>query len=140
KSRNGRISAATHSRVLRCAKPLSLIAGIDWRSILTSSFHACAMRKTTTTPAVCQACGKKIVGDVFRFDDEPDSAFCSLDCQLEKTEITVEEIEFAPITSLRKRSRAEGDKSIATPKTGPRCVAPRVLADTSVEKTGAGNP
>ena len=35
-----------------------------------------------------------------------------------------------------KRSRAEGDISIVTPKPGPRCVALRVLADTAVDVTG----
>src|SRR5438552_3168105 len=37
----------------------------------------------------------------------------------------------------RTRSRAEGDKSIATLKPGPRCVALQVLADTSVDVTAA---
>jgi hypothetical protein len=40
---------------------------------------------------------------------------------------------------LSKRSRAEGDKSRATPKPGLRCVAMRVLADTAVDVTDAGN-
>jgi hypothetical protein len=35
----------------------------------------------------------------------------------------------------RKGSRAEGDKSRATPKPGLRCVAMRVLADTAVDQT-----
>ena len=37
------------------------------------------------------------------------------------------------------RSRAEGDKSRATPKPGLRCVAMRVLADTTVDATPAPN-
>jgi hypothetical protein len=37
----------------------------------------------------------------------------------------------------RKRSRAEGDKSIATRRPGPRCVPLKVLADTSVDVTSA---
>src|SRR5215469_9180767 len=42
----------------------------------------------------------------------------------------------SPSTRERfKRSRVEGDKHIATPKPGPRCVALRVLADTSVDVT-----
>jgi hypothetical protein len=41
------------------------------------------------------------------------------------------------LARLRKRSRAEGDKSRATPKPGLRCVAMRVLADTSVDVSDA---
>jgi hypothetical protein len=37
----------------------------------------------------------------------------------------------------RERSRAEGDKSRATPNPGLRCVAMRVLADTAVEVSHA---
>ena len=36
-----------------------------------------------------------------------------------------------------KRSRVKGDRSIATPKPGPRCVALRVLVGTSVDVSDA---
>jgi len=42
-------------------------------------------------------------------------------------------------SSSGKHSRAEGDRSTETPKAGPRCVAPQVVADTSVDVTCAPN-
>ena len=35
-----------------------------------------------------------------------------------------------------KRSQVKGDRSIATPKPGPRSLPLKVLADTSVDVTG----
>src|SRR5947208_512244 len=54
-------------------------------------------KKITTASVPCQACGKAITGKIHRFSGVPDSAFCSFDCQLSKTEIVVEELQLVPI-------------------------------------------
>lgn len=60
---------------------------------------ALRMPTTNTSPAPCQNCGMKIVGKVFRFTDQPASAFCSSDCQLSATTIVVAESHLQPPTS-----------------------------------------
>ena len=49
--------------------------------------------------AICQACGKSIMGKTYRFKDVLDSAFCSLDCQVRITKPIALEVELAPITA-----------------------------------------
>jgi hypothetical protein len=59
--------------------------------------------KTTAPSANCQACGKKIVGKVYRFTGVPDSAFCSMKCQISMTEPVGGEIVLEPITHPREK-------------------------------------
>jgi hypothetical protein len=55
--------------------------------------------KNTTSPAFCQACGKRIVGTIFRFDNDPESAFCSLECQISMTKPVAVELKLVPLTA-----------------------------------------
>jgi hypothetical protein len=48
-------------------------------------------------PATCQACGAPITGEIHQLHDDPTSAFCSYECQLEETDIQVYEMQLAPI-------------------------------------------
>jgi len=51
-----------------------------------------------TSPASCQACGRRITGKIFRFSNDPTSAFCSDECQISKAKIGVIYARLAPIT------------------------------------------
>jgi hypothetical protein len=45
----------------------------------------------------CQACDRPIRGKVFRFSNVPESAFCSMTCQISRTRITATECTHAPV-------------------------------------------
>src|SRR3954470_24132155 len=55
-----------------------------------------AQSKRKKSSAICQACGREIPGKIHRFSGVPSSAFCSMECQLSKAEITVEEVRPGP--------------------------------------------
>ena len=46
----------------------------------------------------CHACHKQIDGKGFRFGDVPESAFCSIDCQISMTQPIVHEMVINEIT------------------------------------------
>lgn len=69
--------------------------------------------KTCSPSVICQTCGKKIEGKVCRFTDVPDSAFCSMNCQISMTEPIGGEIQLLPITGPRQ-SRPVFTGAVAT--------------------------
>lgn len=86
--------------ILRCAKPhpwITIQSRAHNSGIYFLLFPTMVTRQATSL-TICQACGKKVQGRVFRFTDVPDSAFCSFECQLDKTEITVREVTLKPMT------------------------------------------
>jgi hypothetical protein len=66
------------------------------------------MKTHETSPATCQACGQSITGEIHRFSGVPSSAFCSIECQVSKAEITVEEVRLGPVGPRVPRPRYTG--------------------------------
>jgi hypothetical protein len=87
-----------------------------------------------TPSAICQACGRAITGRIFRFTDVPTSAFCSLECQISKTEPVVTELQLVPITVTHATS-----PGVPNPVRPPNADERKQLADWLLS-TGAYDP